>query len=347
MKLSIFHYADRFAAMINIRLRIALRRITLPVTKSERSRSRKFYGSRQKARGAAFDGWSLEERNPKLVKSLLPFGKWLYRYYFRVTTDGWHHLPPSGKVLIVGSHNGGMMAPDMLMFMVDWFQRFGTDRLAYGLMHPKLWQVPGCKLAVQAGAIQAHPIPAAEALRRDAAVLVYPGGAEDLWRPFIARHRIHFAGRKGFIKLALREGAPIVPAISVGAHETLIVLANLYPYLRKLHERGMPWLFGIDPIVFPIYLGLPWGLAVGPLPNIPLPLKIHTRICTPIIFERMGRAAANDRAYVDACYERVKDQMQQELDLLIQGLDGLNSGSSQIDVPTNRVEWINGNYSAL
>ncbi len=279
-----------------------------------------------------FDGWSLDGREPSVIQALLPLGEWLYRHYFRVTTDGWHHLPPSGKLLIVGSHNGGMIAPDTLMFMVDWFHRFGPERLVYGLMHPNVWMVPGySKLTVQLGAIRAHPHMATAALQRDAAVLVYPGGADDLWRPHRDRHRIHFAGRKGFIKLALRESVPIVPAISIGAHETLIILANLYPQLRQLHEWGMPWLFGIDPIVFPIYLGLPWGLAVGPLPNIPLPVQIHTRICAPIVFERSGRAAANDRDYVDACYERVCSQMQQELDRLVQGLDGLDPASDGVE----------------
>lgn len=97
------------------------------------------------------------------------------------------------------------------------------------------------------------------ALQRGAAVLVYPGEPEDLWRPHSMRHQIYFAGRKGFIKLALREGVPIVPAISKGAHDTLIILADFYNQLRQLHEWGMPWLLGFDPMVFPIYLGLPWG----------------------------------------------------------------------------------------
>lgn len=284
-----------------------------------------------KARVGRFDGWSLEGRDPSVIQALLPLGKWLYRHYFRVKTDGWHHLPPSGKLLIVGSHNGGMIAPDTVMFMVDWFQRFGAERLVYGLMHPNVWMVPGyAKLTVQLGAIKAHPNMATAALQRDAAVLVYPGGARDLWRPHRDRHRICFAGQKGFIKLALREEVPIVPAISIGAHETLIILADLYPQLQKLHEWGMPWLLGIDPIVFPIYLGLPWGLAVGPLPNIPLPVQIHTRICAPIVFERYGRAAAGDRAYVDACYNRVCTQMQQELDQLVQGLDGLDPDGAEV-----------------
>lgn len=264
-----------------------------------------------------------------MIDSLLPLGEWLYRYYFRVTTDGWHHLPADGSMLIVGSHNGGMIAPDTLMFMVDWFRKFGSARPVYGLMHPNVWMVPGyARLTVEMGAVKAHPKIASAALRRGAAVLVYPGGAEDLWRLHKERHRIHFAGRKGFIKLALREGVPIVPAISNGAHDTLIVLADYYPELRQLHDWGMPWLFGLDPIVFPIYLGLPWGLAIGPLPNIPLPVPIQTRICAPIVFERYGRAAALDRDYVDACYEQVVMRMQWELDRLVKEQGGIAESES-------------------
>jgi 1-acyl-sn-glycerol-3-phosphate acyltransferase len=262
-----------------------------------------------------------------MIESLMPLGEWLYRYYFRVTTDGWHHLPSEGSMLIVGSHNGGLIAPDTLMFMYDWFRRFGSERLVYGLMHPNVWMLPAyARLTVQVGAVRAHPKMAIAALQRGAAVLVYPGGAQDLWRPHQLRHRIHFAGRKGFIKLALRQGVPIVPAISTGAHDTLIILADFYKQLRQLHEWGMPWLFGFDPMVFPIYLGLPWGLAIGPLPNIPLPVAIHTRICAPIVFERYG-SAARDREYVDACYQKVCTQMQLELDLLAQGLSGTGAES--------------------
>jgi hypothetical protein len=62
-----------------------------------------------------------------------------------------------------------------------------------------------------------------------------------------------------------------------------------------------------------VYLGLPWGLAVGPLPNIPAPVQIHNRICKPITFSYCGRAAANDKNYVWSCYQQVKQTMQQQL----------------------------------
>ncbi|MGD2182458.1 lysophospholipid acyltransferase family protein [Lusitaniella coriacea LEGE 07167] len=265
-----------------------------------------------------YDGWSLDDRDPATIQALLPIWEWLYRYYFRVDTEGWHHVPRSGKMLIVGSHNGGLAAPDMFMLMYDWFRRFGTERLLYGLMHPKVWQAfpPIAAQAARCGAVQAHPKIAIAALRKNAAVAVYPGGAQDIFRPHSQRNQIHFAGRKGFIKLALRESAPIIPAISTGAHDTLIVLGDCYQQAQQLNQWGMPWLLGIDPEVFPLYLGLPWGLGIGPLPNFPLPVQIHTRICPPIYFERYGRAAANDRDYVDTCYQKVVEQMQEALDRL-------------------------------
>ncbi|MEJ6484380.1 lysophospholipid acyltransferase family protein [Nostoc punctiforme UO1] len=264
-------------------------------------------------------GWSLDERDPKFIESLMPLLGFLYKYYFQVQTSGWENIPSQEKVLFVGSHNGGLAAPDMGMVMYDWFKRFGTEKPVYGLMHPKVWQVsqPLAQLAGKAGAIIAHPKMAYTALRSGASVLVYPGGAEDVFRPHNLRNKIYFAGRQGFIKLALRENVPIVPVISWGAHDTLIVLADLYKVVQQLHEWGMPWLLGIDPEVFPIYLGLPWGLAIGPLPNIPLPVPMYTRVCPPIVFERYGREAASDRHYVNECYELVVSQMQEELDTLV------------------------------
>ncbi len=265
-------------------------------------------------------GWTLQERDPEFIESLMPLWEWLYRYYFRVKTDGWHHIPTEGKVLIVGSHNGGMASPDLHMMMYDWFRRFGTERLIYGLMHPYVWKLSPeiAKLAEKTGAIVAHPKNAVAALDIGASVLVYPGGQYDMFRPHSERYKINFANNKGFIKVALKKEVPIIPAISVGAHDTLIVLADCYQLIKQLHEWGLPWLYGMDPGIFPIYLGLPWGLSIGPLPNIPLPVQIHTRICAPIVFERYGQEAARDRDYVNACYDLVHTKMQQELDCLVQ-----------------------------
>lgn len=278
-----------------------------------------FSSSQAPVVSSSVEGWSLEARDPEFIRSLMPHWEWLYRYYFRVKTDGWHHVPSQGKVLLVGSHNGGLATPDLPMMMYDWFRRFGPERPVYGLLHPHVWKIYPqlAQLAAQTGAVVAHPKMAIAALHQGASVLVYPGGAQDVFRPHSQRDEIHLAGRRGFIKLALRERVPIVPCISWGAHDTLFVLGDCYQQIRQLHQWGMPWLFGLDPEVFPIYLGLPWGVGIGPLPNVPLPAQIHTRVCPPIAFERYGRSAACDRAYVEACYYQVRDRMQEALDRLV------------------------------
>lgn len=268
-------------------------------------------------------GWSLDDRDPYIIEQLMPFFSWVYQHYFRVETDGWNNIPKTGKVLLIGSHNGGLASPDAVMMIYDWFRQFGTNRLAYAIMEPKIWQFyPGlAHLATQVGAIHPYPELARAALHRDAALLIYPGGVQDVFRPYSLRNKIYFCNRKGFIKLALLEEVTIVPFISSGAHSTLIILADIYPQLQQLHRLGLPWLWDIDPGVFPIYLGLPWGLAFGPLPNIPLPIKLHTRVCPPIIFERYGEAAAHDRQYVQQCYDLVVTLMQSSLDRLFRESD--------------------------
>jgi 1-acyl-sn-glycerol-3-phosphate acyltransferase len=264
-------------------------------------------------------GWSLGQRDPQFIKLMMPLWEWLYKNYFSVQTSGWETIP-EGKVLFVGSHNGGLAAPDMLMTIYDWFRYVGFERPIYGLMHPNGWQFHPqiSTMAAKTGAIIAHPKMAYAAFDSGASVLVYPGGAQDVFRLHSLRHQIYLAERKGFIKLALRQEVPIVPVISVGAHDTLFVLADIYKFIEQLHSWGMPWIFGLDPEVFPIYLGLPWGIAFGPLPNIPLPTTVHTRICPQITFDRYGVEAAKDKVYVDKCYEIVVGKMQHELDKLVE-----------------------------
>jgi 1-acyl-sn-glycerol-3-phosphate acyltransferase len=254
----------------------------------------------------------------------MPVMEWFHRYYFRVQTQGWEYIPPQGQMLFVGSHNGGLASPDMFMFLYDWFRRFGYERVVYGLAHAKVWRAyPAiAQGAAKIGAIPFYGRNAMAVLEQGASVLVYPGGGNDAFRPHRLRDLIYFKERTGFLRLALWHSLPIVPFISWGAHDTLIVLEDCYTQAKQIHDLGVPWLLNIDPEVFPVYLGLPWGLAFGPLPNFPWPAQIHTRICPPIEFERYGYEASRDRDYVQACYHQVVETMQAELDQLKRDVEG-------------------------
>jgi 1-acyl-sn-glycerol-3-phosphate acyltransferase len=266
-----------------------------------------------------YDGWSLNKRDPQFIDQLIPFFEWFYKYYFRVTTEGWEQIPTDQPIMLVGSHNGGLASPDTAMMFYDWVGHFGSERPLYGLMHPHIWKINPklAEISVKAGAVRAHPKMAIAALEQGADVLVYPGGAVDVFRPHRQREKIELNNNKAFVKLALRYHVPIIPLISLGSHDTLFVIENIYPLVKQLHEWGIfPWLYDLDPIVFPIYLGLPWIIGFGPLPNIPLPMQIHTKVCQPIRFKRYGQEASSDRTYVTDCYNKVVQTMQQELSAL-------------------------------
>lgn len=257
-------------------------------------------------------------RDPARIRALMPLWGWFHHHYFRVQSSGWENIPAHDPVLFVGSHNGGLAAPDMHMLLYEWFRRFGFARQVHGLAHARIWQVAPW-LAEQAAAVGAIPADARLALavlESGRSLLVYPGGGQDAFRPHRLRGRIHFAGRSGYLRLAIRCGVPLVPVISWGAHDSLWVIEDLHPLLKRLHACGMPWPMGFDPEVMPLYVGLPWGLALGPLPNLPWPVRIHIRICAPIHLERHGVEAARDRTYVRACQALVTSTMQDCLDRL-------------------------------
>ncbi len=260
----------------------------------------------------------LDQRDPEVLQSFLPVWQFLYDWYFRVETEGWDQIPQKGSFLLVGSHNGGLASPDLSMFLYDWIRRFGAERPAYGLMQREAFTSAGMLTSVaRVGAVPATVTMATTALNRESPVLVYPGGVDDLFRPYSKRNQIELAGRKGFIKLALRENVPIIPIISAGAHETLVVLTDCKELMYFLRELNLVDTSTPITRVFPIYLGLPWGIGIGFAPNLPLPTKIYTKVCSPIYFERSGREAARDRAYVDACYQQVYQTMQTALDQLV------------------------------
>jgi 1-acyl-sn-glycerol-3-phosphate acyltransferase len=139
-------------------------------------------------------------------------------------------------------------------------------------------------------------------------VLVYPGGDWETHRPSWEGGKVDFGGRKGFIKLALETGVPIVPVVSVGGQETALFLsrgAGLAKALRLDRTARLK--------VLPISLALPWGLNVGDfLGHLPLPAKVTIEVLQPIDVEKEFGPDPD----LDEVYEQVTGQMQDALDAL-------------------------------
>jgi 1-acyl-sn-glycerol-3-phosphate acyltransferase len=273
---------------------------------------------REKA-GVAARPFDLEARDPRFIARVLPLLGLLYDRYFRCETEIEAELP-AGRFLAVANHNGMTGIPDMFCHMVAFWRLCSPERLAYGLMHDVPFHVPAAGTWLNAsGALAANPENARKALGREAAVLVFPGGDVDACKPYAERYTLTFGKRRGFIRTALRERAPIVPIVSVGAHSSLYIWTDG----RKIAEAlRLPRLARSN--VAPLGFALPWGLVVGiPLPHLPPPVKIHTRILAPIDLG-LPPEAADDADAVERCFERVHGVMSRALgELAREGRHGL------------------------
>jgi len=204
------------------------------------------------------------------------------------------------------------MPPDIPVLLTAWWRERGEGEPVYALFHHFLLGIPGVgHLLERAGAIEAGPTDAEAILRGGEILIDYPGGDYEVFRPWWERNRIEFGDRHGFVRLALRTQVPVVPAVSVGSHETLIVLSRGQRVAKLL---GIDRLFRIK--VMPLVFGPPFGLVPGGIPTWPLPAKITVELCEPIDWSRYGPDAALDEAVVRRCYDEITGIMQATLDRL-------------------------------
>jgi 1-acyl-sn-glycerol-3-phosphate acyltransferase len=250
----------------------------------------------------------LDERDPDYIREQLPLLWMLASIWFRGEVRGLGNVPDDGPVLLVGNHSGGNMTPDTIVFSLAFNTYFGVERAFYQLAHNLVLSMPALAGLRKFGTVAASHENARKALSSGAALLVYPGGDVEVHRPSWQRNRVNFAGRKGFIDLALEEGVPIVPVVSIGGQETALFLSRGEGLARLLRLDKM---FRLK--VLPISLALPWGLNIGDmLGHIPAPAKITIEALPPInLREEFGEEPNHQDVY-----DHIIRLMQETLDAL-------------------------------
>jgi 1-acyl-sn-glycerol-3-phosphate acyltransferase len=258
--------------------------------------------------GAAPDDW-LEARDPDYIRRTLPALRAWSEHYFRAEVDGLEEIPEDEPVLLVGNHSGGTLIADTFVFAQHFYDHFGPGRRFHQLAHDLVFQVPGVRASLSRfGTVPADPANMRAALGRGAALLVYPGGDHETYRPTWQQDRIDFAGRTGFIELALELGTPIVPVVAIGGQETALFLGQGQRISRTL---GLDRALRLK--VFPLQLAPPLGVTLLDLPlRVPLPSKIAIRVLPRIDLRKELGEDADPRE----AYELVTEIMQAELSLM-------------------------------
>jgi 1-acyl-sn-glycerol-3-phosphate acyltransferase len=146
------------------------------------------------------------------------------------------------------------------------------------------------------GGVVASPYNAARLLEQDQLVAVFPEGAKGAGKAFSERYRLQRFGRGGFVEIALRAGAPMIPVAVVGSEEIYPKIGESSLLARAI---GAPY-FPITP-TFPL---------LGALGAVPLPSKWRIEFGRPIPTEQYGPDAAEDRTLVFELSERVRDEVQ-------------------------------------
>lgn len=234
----------------------------------------------------------------------------LMDYWFRMQVEGWEKIPDP-PTLLVGIHSGAPLVWDAWTVGVQWWRHFGRSRPAHGTAHDALMAMPVLgSYFRKMGVLPARAESITAALERGHDVALWPGGERDSLRPWVKRDQATLAGRKGFVRLAIRTGVPIVPIATVGGPDAMPVLASGRRLAKGLRLDKVARLKA-----FPIAVQLPWGISPALLPEIPLPTKIRTAFQDPIEVDA-DPERANDEKYVKAKYDEVCASIQSGMDAL-------------------------------
>ncbi len=250
------------------------------------------------------------QRDPEFLKKLLPLME-LWGRYFDAEVRGWENVPSKGPMMLVGNHSGGMLTPDTSAVMAGWYRERGLDEPLIGLAFDSAFGIPGFRdLMRKIGQVPANWQNVGKALDEGAAVLVYPGGVHEVYRPWKDRDKVDFGGHKGFIRVVLEKRVPVVPIVGHGGHHTLMVLTR---------GEKLAKLFRMERLrmkEYPILLQIPWGVSTPAFPGVPLPAKVTVQILKPIDWRKLSPKAAQDPAVIDRCYAEITGKMQQAMDAL-------------------------------
>lgn len=144
--------------------------------------------------------------------------------YFDATMDHADRLPATGGALLVGNH--AMTGLDG--FVLGALVGKETGRYVRFLGERNLWRIPLLGPVLDAlGAVPGEREVAVKMLQEGELVGVYPGGIDDSWKiTDTHRYRLQWGDRRGFAKVAMAAGVPILPVAAHGIDGMYDVVAR-------------------------------------------------------------------------------------------------------------------------
>jgi len=210
----------------------------------------------------------------------------LVRKYFRLEIEGLEHIPKKGPVVVAPNHSGYMGIDAALLAHI---LTQNAKRIPRVLTHHLWFLTKTTALPAQKmGFTEATYKNGVAELRKNHLVVIFPEGEAGNFKPTQKMYELQ-EFRRGFVRMALETGAPIVPCLVIGAEESQINLKKL---------KFTKFLKGL---VIPL-----------PLNVIPLPVKWKIKFLEPIHLPYEASAARNLQL-VREISEELQERMQAAL----------------------------------
>lgn len=242
------------------------------------------------------DEWGMDQ---EFIDAIIPFFDFMYHKYWRVTLSGVENIPEDGRTLLVSNHSG-QLPFDGAMLLLGILQQHATARFTRALYASWFPTLPFLSdLLVKVGQVMANDENALRLLEQENLVAVFPEGYKGVGKLYKDRYHLARFGRGGFVRVALKTRAPLIPVAVVGAEETYISLHKSATLAKLI---GFPY--------FPISPTFPW---LGPLGLIPLPTKWYIDIGEPIPTDQYPEGSENNLMLVSQLTDQVRDTVQEML----------------------------------
>lgn len=243
-------------------------------------------------------------RDPKATARWEWLLEFLYSMWFRVECEGLENVPSEGRAILVSNH-AGTLPYDSLMLVHAVRRDHPSRRDVRPLVEDPVFHLPFLgPIMNRIGGVRADPDNAERLLMRDELVAVFPEGEKGMGKLWRDRYRLQRFGRGGFVRLALRTGAPIIPVAIVGAEEAAPMVGKITWFAKNM---GVPWV--------PVTMTFPW---LGPAGLLPLPSKWRLRFGKPLdLAGRYGKQAAEDRLLVNRLADEIRSSIQTSVNELL------------------------------
>lgn len=221
--------------------------------------------------------------------------------------DGVQNMPTDGRFFLVGNHTQSVMVESLL---IPYVVRHEIGTRVRPLTNRQMGALTGAPsdLAAAFGAIVGSPETAAELMRHNETILVFPGGGREIPKFKNEQYKLKWNNRFGFARLATEHNYPIIPVALVGGDDFYESLTTRNGRWEQFTGAVTKWLTGESDMAMPLVRG------IGPT-LIPRPQRMYLRFARPIETTKPERTTTDN--WVRIVKDRTQTQLQDTLaDLL-------------------------------